>query len=75
MNKNDRKQMNEHVELIEAALQVIREIGEAEQEKFDNLTEGLQASERGQEFEETAQNIEMAADNLQSALEELDDYR
>lgn len=54
MNKADRNRLDEiKTELGNLQLQVqqlgsdLREMADAEQEKFDNLSEGLQNSERG----------------------------
>ena len=43
--------------MIEEAKSIIEAVGEGEQEKFDNLTEGLQAGERGQRMEEVAGDL------------------
>lgn len=40
----------------------LRTLGEAEQEKYDNLSEGLQQGENGQKFETDAQTLSEAAD-------------
>jgi hypothetical protein len=57
----------------------VRELGEEQQEKFDNMPEGLQQGDTGQLLEERAQGceswadaIEQAADSLQSELDEID---
>jgi DNA-binding ferritin-like protein len=57
----------------------LRQLGEKQQEKFDNMPEGLQQGATGQLLEERAQNceawaddIENAADELESALKEFD---
>ena len=57
----------------------IRELGEAQQEKFDNMPEGLQQGDTGQMLEQRAENcsswaddIENTADELESELEEFD---
>jgi len=42
----------------------------AEQECFDNMPEGLQASDNGQRIEECATMLESAIATLQSALED-----
>jgi len=57
MNKADRAQLAKAAALIEEAKTIVEEVAEGEQEKFDNLTEGLQAAERGQKMEETASNL------------------
>lgn len=47
-------------------------IKDEEQEKFDNLSEGLQASEMGQRLEESASSLDNAYSELESAMDGLD---
>ena len=67
MNKKDRKRVSDMLEQIEGIASELEEMGEAEQEKYDNLPEGLQDSEQGE-------NIQQAADYLQDAASELNDW-
>lgn len=67
MNKSDRKQLEKALELLDQVKIIIEEIRDAEQEKFDNLSEGLQQTERGQKFEQNVSNLEYAFDELESA--------
>lgn len=90
MNKEQRKKLENIIARMEelqgeiaTAASDIQAEAEAEREKFDNLNEGLQASERGQaletaadaldnaqsEFEEAESQLEEAIGSLQSALE------
>lgn len=71
------------VEDIEALRQIaenIREFGQEQQEKFDNMPEGLQQGDTGQLLEERAtgcdgwaDEIEQAADEYDSAITEIED--
>lgn len=45
---------------------------DAEQEKFENLSEGLQQSEKGQAIEQAAPSLGEAVDSLDSAISEAD---
>lgn len=74
MNKNDRKRLAELIDQIQALVNEVDEIGQSEQEKFDNLTEGLQQSERGQQYQEVADAIESACSDIEDALSNLIDY-
>jgi hypothetical protein len=58
MNKKDRVKLTKATTLIEQAKGIIEEIAEGEQEKFDNLTEGLQAAEGGQKMEQAASDLD-----------------
>lgn len=70
--------MKERVEEIGSEL---RDFADAEQEKFDNMSEGLQGSDRGQAIEQAASDLDSAAQaasggDLESAcdsLESMDD--
>lgn len=72
MNKTDRAELQKAVKLIEQAKTIVEAVGEQEQEKFDTLTEGLQASERGQKFEEAASVLEGAVSSLDDAVSEIE---
>ena len=58
MNKPRRKQLNKALELLAEARAIIEEMQEQEQECFDNMPEGLQASEQGEKIEENASRLE-----------------
>lgn len=73
MNKQNRKQLAEASELIAKAMEIIRTVADEEQEKFDNMTEGLQQTERGQKMEENATNLSSLADELENATVTIDE--
>ena len=68
MNKADRAQLAKASALIDEAKSIVEAVGEAEQEKFDNLTEGLQAAERGQKMEEVATDLAELVGTLEEAV-------
>ena len=68
MNDKTRKLLKSAVETIEILNESISTIKDEEQEKFDNLPEGLQQSENGQKFEETVGSLEEAISNLEEAI-------
>ena len=83
MNAATRKTLRAIIDNARAAIenvvteyaQGLRELGEEEQGKFDNLTEGRQASEAGQKLEEWANALAAAADagdELQDAIDSFD---
>ena len=68
MNKQDRTNVAAITARIEqakseitAAGEELRALAEAEQEKFDNMSEGLQAGEQGQAIEKAAEVLDEAA--------------
>lgn len=50
----------------------IRDLGEEEQGKFDNMPEGLQQGDTGQMLEERASNCSQWADDVDTAADELE---
>ena len=68
MNKNDRKQLEKALALLGEAQEIIDAIKDGEQEKFDNLSEGLQQTEKGQKFEETVSTLEDAWNSIDEAV-------
>jgi hypothetical protein len=77
MNKAQRKALDSIIYDIEAldlsSVEAnLQEQQEAEQEKFDNLSEGLQQSEMGQTIEAAANALEEALDAIQEAIGNLE---
>ena len=52
MNKSRRATLQEALNKISEARALIEEMRDEEQEAFDNMPEGLQCSERGEQMEE-----------------------
>ena len=66
---------SEVTDLLASAKAAIDEVKDAEQDAFDNLSEGLQAGERGQRMEEIISELDAASgdiDELISSIEEHD---
>lgn len=58
MNKARRGKLDEAINLLGQARDIITTVAEEEREAFDNLSEDLQASSRGQRLEEIANSLE-----------------
>jgi len=71
MNKHDRKALAIADNIIREQVNVIQSIGEGEQEKFENLPESLQLSERGTTFETNGEALTEMADEIEQALDNL----
>lgn len=67
MNKKQRERLDELIGQVESIAEDILAMQEEEQEKYDNMPEGLQESERGEA-------IQAAADNLQEAYDDLTNW-
>jgi rubrerythrin len=79
MNKARRTQIEKElvavrdaVEALRYTLENLQSLAAAEQECFDNMPEGLQASENGQRIEEIAQAFESANSTLESAIDDVE---
>jgi hypothetical protein len=48
-------------------------VKDEEQESYDNMPEGLQASEKGEKSENAINNLEYACDNISDAIERLEE--
>lgn len=73
MNKERRKQLQEVINKISEAHDLLDEILSDEQDAFDNMPEGLQSSERGETMEEGIYNMEEARDNLEDITNTLEE--
>lgn len=67
MNQNDRKELGKVLALLDEARGIIEAIRDGEQDKFDNLSEGLQQTEKGQKFEEAVSALDSALDSIDEA--------
>jgi DNA repair ATPase RecN len=68
MNRNDRKKLENAIALLNEAQSIVQSIRDGEQDKFDNLSEGLQQAEKGQKFEENVSALEDAESHIDDAL-------
>jgi ABC-type transporter Mla subunit MlaD len=73
MNKDQRKVLDEVYKALEEAQQVCGDMAYEERDKFGNLSEGLQQSERGELLEQAADALETAEQSLGDVLSSLDE--
>lgn len=71
MNNTRRKQIQEIIDKLEELKSDVEMLKDEEQEAFDNLPEGIQASERGEAMETAAYNLEEAYDYMDSVIDSL----
>lgn len=57
---------------LRAIAEQVRELGQEEREKFDNMPEGLQQGDTGQLLEERAEGCDTWADEIESAADALE---
>ena len=75
MNAKQRKVLDEVFSQLEEIISKLEPIGVEEQEKFDNLSDNLQQTEKGRKMEENASALDEAVSNLQEALSAVDNAR
>ena len=73
MNKDDRKELNHARALILEGAAIVETIADGEREKYDNMPEGFQQSERGLAFEEIADQLDTAKETLEQAVTEIEE--
>lgn len=80
MNVRDRKEaeriaagLDKLLSELEELRNAARQLADDEQEKFDNMSEGLQAGERGQAIEEAAANLSSYADEIDTVYDSLEE--
>jgi hypothetical protein len=78
MNKADHKEvaaimarLAEANEIIDECVAKLDDLKNAEREKFDNMTEGLQQSEQGQRIESAADLLDNAHESAESASQNI----
>ena len=73
MNAKQRKTLQGYVESLDEIKCAIDEKAEEEQDKYDNMPEGLQESERGEAMQEAIDNLESASSSLEEAIDYLNE--
>lgn len=66
--------VNAFADTLRSAADEVRELGSAQEEKFNNMPDGLQQGDIGQLLEQRAQACETIADELESAVGELESW-
>jgi len=73
MNKDTRKQLTDKIGTIEELISELETIRDEEQEKYDNMPEGLQSGEKGEAMQSAIDALESAissADEVKSYMED-----
>ena len=73
MNKQNRKVIEGYIDSLEEIKQNVEDMLYEEQEKIDNMPEGLQESERGYAIQFAIENLESASDSIGDAIDYLND--
>lgn len=73
MNKNDRKQVAEWSDKLDKIKSEIEAMKEEQGERFDNLPEGIQESERGDRILDAIENLGYSVDSIEEAIDSLNE--
>ena len=73
MNAKTRKEIEKLTESLDEIKCAVENFQCDEEEKFDNLPEGIQDSERGEEFQAAIENLESAASSIEEAIDYLNE--
>ena len=71
MNAQGRKEIAKYIATLEDIKDKLETMRSEEEDKFDNMPEGLQESERGEAMQEAIETLETACDNLEEAISTL----
>jgi hypothetical protein len=71
MNQSQRKTLSGLVAQLDTIKDAINDMATEEQDKYDNLSEGLQQSDNGQKFEVNASTLNDAVSELESVINNL----
>lgn len=71
MNKQNRKVIEGYISSLEDIKQNVEYMLDEENEKYENMPEGLQDSERGEAIQNAIDNLESASDSIGDAIEYL----
>lgn len=74
MNKQRRKKLEEALNLIDQAKDILEEVKDEEQDAFDNLPENFQNGERGEEMQNYIEMLDEAygyLDDANSVIEQV----
>lgn len=73
MNAKRRKEVEAIMSGLEELIERIECVQSEEEEAYDNMPEGLQESERGEQMQEYISNLEDAASSVQDAVDYLNE--
>lgn len=75
MNNERRRKIKQAKELLDKANDLINDVINDEDMAFNNLSEGLQQTMRGEQMEENVSEMEEAIDGLEEVIQHLDNLQ
>ena len=74
MNKEQREKLQNIKDILQNISEELEALGDEEQEKFDNLNEGMQAMAKFQKLEENAEGFYTAQESIEECINTLDEF-
>lgn len=71
MNAQGRKEIAKHIASLENIKSILESMRDDEEMKYDNMPEGLQESERGDQMQEAIDALENAVASLEDTIDSL----
>jgi len=71
VNQKQKDTLNKFIGTLEEIKSEVENAQSEEQDKFDNMSEGLQQTERGQAIEQAASDLGDVVNSLENAISEL----
>ena len=71
MNKTNRTQLSDLISRLESLNEELTEVKDGEEEKYDNMPENLQDSERGEILSDVVDFLDIAVEDLNDAVEQI----
>lgn len=72
MNAERRKQITEAVGKLQDAMSIIESVKDDEQDAYDNMPEGLQQGEKGEQASNALDSLDNALSEMESAKDNLE---
>lgn len=69
MNKDVRKEIQELIEQLDAIKTRVEELRDDEDNKYSNLPDSLQNSEKGEKMQEAIDNLDSASGSIEEAMD------
>lgn len=73
MNAKRRKELEKALTLLGDALDIINQVREDEEDAYENMPEGLQESERGEQMSDNVYELEMAANDIENVADSINE--
>ena len=69
MNKDVREEIQELIEQLDAIKTRVEELRDDEDNKYSNLPDSLQGSEKGEKMQEAIDNLDSASGSIEEAMD------